>query len=117
MKTTVVAKLAKYLYDNFTGNFIGFVIGMASTRLVSHFFATRSIKNLWGLTSRKTVIDKTTFSNLEWAISILIGFVVFEIISKIIKTKMDEWIPKYKESFIRWMEKNRLYAGARNADL
>lgn len=117
MKLTVTKKLGKYLYDNFAGNFIGFMIGIASTRLVSHFFATRSIKNLWGLTSRKTVIDKTTFSNLEWAISVVIGFVVFEIISKSVKKKMDEWLPKYKEGFIRWMEKKRLYAGARNADM
>ena len=117
MKLTVAKKIGKYLYDNFAGNFIGFMIGIASTRLVSHFFATRSIKNLWGLTSRKTVIDKATFSNLEWAISVVIGFVVFEIISKAIKKKTDEWLPKYKGAFIRWMEKSRLYAGARNADM
>ncbi len=117
MKSTAGSKIAKYLYDNFTGNFIGFLIGMASTRIISHFFATRSIKNLWGLTSRKTVIDKATFSNLEWGISVLIGFIVFEVISKAIKKKMEEWIPLYRTSFIRWMEKRRLYAGARNADL
>jgi hypothetical protein len=117
MKLTETKKLAKYLFDNFAGNFIGFMIGIASTRLVSHFFATRSIKNLWGLTSRKTVIDKSTFSNLEWGISVVIGFIVFEIISKAVKKKMEVWVPKYKESFIQWMGKNRLYTNARNADL
>ena len=84
------------MYSNFTGNFVGFAIGMASTRLVSHFFTTRSIKNLWGLTASKTVVDKQTFIGMEWAVSIIIGFVVFEIISKWIKKKLDPVLQKYK---------------------
>jgi hypothetical protein len=84
------------MYSNFTGNFVGFAIGMASTRLVSYFFTTRSIKNLWGLTAKKTVVDKQTFSGMEWAISIIIGFIVFEIISKWIKKKLDPVLQKYK---------------------
>jgi hypothetical protein len=89
-------KFLQYVYSSYTGNFIGFAIGMASTRLVAHFFTTRSIKNLWGLTARKTVVDKQTFSFMEWAISIIIGFIVFEIISKWVKKKMDPVMQKYK---------------------
>lgn len=74
---------------------------MASTRLVSDFFTTRSIRNIWGLTARKTVVDKQTFHALEWMISILIGFIVFEIISKWIKKKAEEILPKYK--LTRWI--------------
>jgi hypothetical protein len=92
-----------YLYNKFAGNFLGFVIAMASTRLVSHFFTTRSIKNLWGLTARKTVIDRHTFNTLEWMISIVIGFIVFEIISKWAKKKMDEMLPKCKTYFSNWI--------------
>lgn len=94
-------KFIEYLLNNFIGNFLGFAIGMASTRLVAHFFTTRSIKNLWGLTARKTVVDKQTFNGLEWLIAIIIGFIVFEIISKWVKKKTDELLPKYK--FTRWM--------------
>ena len=97
-------KFLEYLFNNFTGNFIGFVIGMASTRLVSHFFTTRSIKNLWGLTTRKTVVDKQTYSALQWMISIVIGFIVFEVISKWIKKKTDELLPKYKAQFSNWID-------------
>lgn len=97
------SNLVKYLYDNFVGNFLGFIVGMASTRIVSHFFATRSIHNLWGLTAKKTIIDKKTYSNLEWIISVLIGFIVFEIISKWVKKKIDELMPKYKTSLMRRM--------------
>jgi hypothetical protein len=102
MKSSMQRKFLEYLYSNFVGNFLGFAIGMASTRLVSHFFTTRSIKNLWGLTARKTVIDKQTFHAMEWGIAILIGFIVFEIISKWIKRKMDELVAK-KAWLSRWM--------------
>jgi hypothetical protein len=86
-----------YVFDNYLGNFLGFIVGFTSSRLVSHFFTTRSIKNLWGLTARKTVVDKQTFSTMEWAVSILIGFIVFEIISKWAKKKMEPWLNKYKD--------------------
>jgi hypothetical protein len=96
MKNNTGQKFMQYVYSNYTGNFIGFAIGMASTRLVAHFFTTRSIKNLWGLTARKEVVDKQTFSFMEWAISIIIGFLVFEIISKYVKKKLDPYLLKYK---------------------
>lgn len=101
--------ILKYLYDQLTGNFIGFLIGVSASGLVSQFFETRSIKNLWGLTAKKTVVDKDTFSNLEWVLSILIGFVVFEIVTKVIKEKLEPNFPKYKHSFFRWIIKMELH--------
>ena len=106
---TLLQKLALYLYNNFLGNFIGFLIGFASTKLVAHFFATRSIRNLWGLTSKKTLLDKQTFSILEWSISIVIGFIVFEIISKGLKKKMDEQVPSFKMMVKNWYRKSQLF--------
>jgi undecaprenyl pyrophosphate phosphatase UppP len=114
MKNTLIQKLALYLYNNFLGNFLGFMIGMASTGLVSHYFATKSIKNLWGLTTRKTLVDKQTFNMMEWALSILIGFIVFEIVSKTVKKKMDEWIPSWKKALKSFMEKTSLLAPSNN---
>jgi hypothetical protein len=96
MKINASQKFLQYVYSNYTGNFIGFAIGMASTRLVKHFFTTRSIKNLWGITAKKTVVDKQTFSAMEWMISIIIGFLVFEIISKWVQKKMNPVLQKYK---------------------
>jgi hypothetical protein len=96
MKSNTGQKFMQYVYSNYTGNFIGFAIGMASTRLVAHFYTTRSIKNLWGLTARKEVVDRQTFSFMEWAISIIIGFLVFEIISKWVKKKLNPYLLKYK---------------------
>ena len=85
-----------YVFDNYIGNFLGFIVGFSSTHLVSHFFTTKSIKNLWGLTARKTVVDRDTFNMMEWAVSIMIGFIVFEVISKWVKKKMEPLMSKYK---------------------
>ena len=106
MKTVIAKKpgIFLYLYDKVTGTFIGFIIGMAATKMVSQFFTTRSIRNLWGLTANKHVIDKKTFSMLEWCISILIGFFVFEVMTKVVKKKFDEKISKHK--FNRWFIRN-----------
>jgi len=109
-------KFIQYLYNNFLGNFIGFAIGMASTRLVSHFFARRSIKNLWGLTTKKTSLDKKTYDNLEWIVALVIGFIVFEIISKGIKKKMDVWMPKYRTTVLQWLGRNKLYGRIRRVE-
>ncbi|MGN7723059.1 hypothetical protein [Chitinophaga sp. 22620] len=99
----VIRKFVEYIYNNYVGNFLGFVIGMASTRLVSHFFTTRSIRNLWGLTAHKTVVDKHTYTKMEWVVSIMIGFIVFELVSKWLKKKMNDVLPKYKAT--RWLVK------------
>jgi hypothetical protein len=91
--------ILRYLYDQLTGNFAGFLIGMSATGLVSRFFETRSIKNL---------VDKATFSNLEWILSIVIGFIVFEIFTKVIKERIDQNFPKYKVKVMRWMIANNI---------
>jgi len=103
----------RYLYDQLTGNFAGFIIGMSATGLVSQFFETRGFKNLWGLTSKKTVIDKDTFNNLEWIISIVIGFIAFEVFIKVIKEKLDKNLPTYRYKFLKWIVVNQWHSKLR----
>ena len=103
MKSNISSRLVSYMYSNFIGNFLGFVIGMLSTRLVAQFFTTKSIKNLWGLTAKKTVVDRDTLHAFEWMISIVVGFIVFEIISVWIQKKADGFLPKYK--LTNWLVK------------
>jgi hypothetical protein len=93
----------KYLYDQLTGNFAGFIVGMSATGLVSNFFETRSIRNLWGIASKKTIVDKDTFHALQWIISIVIGFIVFEIMTKVVKEKIDRYFPLLRVKFFRWI--------------
>jgi hypothetical protein len=101
-------RILKYLYDQLTGNFAGFIVGMSATGLVSNFFETRSFKNLWGIASKKTIVDKDTFHTLEWIISIVIGFVVFEIMTKVVKEKIDRYFPLYKYKVLRWFVRNEI---------
>lgn len=108
--------IKKYLYDQLTGNFAGFLIGISATSLVSQFFETRSLKNLWGLSAKKTVVDKDTFSSLEWAISILIGFIAFEIMTRVVKEKIDRYYPLYKFSILRWLIRKNLHVRLRTYD-
>jgi hypothetical protein len=103
MKKNSSKSLLRYFYDSLTGSFMGFLIGTSTAGLVSHFFATRSIHNLWGLTSRKTLLDKNTYSMVEWFVSVMIGFLVFEIISKYLKRWMDMLIPRLKIRLFRWL--------------
>ncbi len=103
MNKEKIIKLSEYLFDKITGTFTGFVIGLWAARLVAHFFATRSIKNLWGIASRKTVVDKQTYSILEWAASVLIGYIVFEIVVRVIRKRLDPWLDVQKVKFRKWM--------------
>jgi hypothetical protein len=100
--------ISKYLFDQLTGNFLGFLVGLSASGLVSKFFATRSIKNLWGIASKKTVIDKDTFSMLEWIISIIVGFIVFEIITKIVRERIARSYPAFKVTVFRYLIRKNL---------
>jgi hypothetical protein len=91
-----------YLAEQFVGRFTGFIIGLWASSLVSHFFTTRSIHNLWGLTSKKTVVSKQTLTNLEWIASVLIGYIVFEIVLRIMKNKIAPWSAKFRFRVLRW---------------
>ena len=103
MKYSHLRKILLYLYNSLTGSFLGFLVGTAAAGLMSRYFTTRSIHNLWGLTAKKTVIGKQAYSHLEWIISIIIGFIVFEIITKVLKKKLDEQLPIIKFRIMRWM--------------
>jgi len=96
--------LLTYLYGILSGRLLGFVVGTWASTLVSHFFETKSFKNLWGLRAKKTIISKSAFSELEWVASILIGFIVFEIFEKILKEKFQTHGPIYYRNTISYLE-------------
>jgi hypothetical protein len=103
-----------YLSDQFLGSFTGFVIGIWASSLVSHFFATRSIKNLWGLTSRKTVVDKQTFTMMEWLASAIVGYVVFEVVLRIMKDQLLPRVAIIRFRFLRLMIRTGWHIRLRN---
>jgi hypothetical protein len=95
--------LFNYLSDQFIGRFTGFIVGLWASQLVHHFFTTRSIHNLWGLTAKKTVVSKQTFGNLEWIASVLIGYLAFEIVARIVRKKVDPWLSTMRFRLFRRM--------------
>jgi hypothetical protein len=115
MKYLSRKNIAKYVYNQLTGNFAGFIVGVSASGLVSRFFETRSIRNLWGITSKKTVISKENFAALEWIISIVIGFIVFEIMTRVVKERLDRKVPALRIKLYRWIHRNRLKQRSREA--
>ena len=109
MKKQQPKNVFRYLTDQFMGTFTGFIIGIWASSLVSHFFATRSIKNLWGLTAKKTLVDKQTFTALEWLASVIVGYLVFEIAVRFIKSQVIPRIAVFRLRFIRLMIKTGWY--------
>ena len=80
--------LSRYAYNQFKGNFLGFIVGTSAARVVSTFFETRKISNLWGLTARKTIVSGDTFRLLEWFCALVVGFIAFEIVNNLVKEKL-----------------------------
>lgn len=80
------------------------MVGTWASTIVSQFFETRSLKNLWGLSAKKTIISKTAFNELEWLVSVLIGFIVFEIFEKILKEKFQTQGPLFYRNAIAFLE-------------
>ena len=79
--------VAQYAYNQFKGHFLGFIAGTSATSLVSTFFETRKISNLWGLTARKTVVSGDTFRFLQWFCALVVGFIAFEVVNNLVKEK------------------------------
>jgi FtsH-binding integral membrane protein len=103
MKKQSLKSLFNYLSNQFIGRLTGFIIGLWASQLVHHFFTTRSIRNLWGLTAKKTVVSKQTFGNLEWIASVLIGYIVFEMVLRILKDRVEPWLSALRFRLLRRM--------------
>lgn len=79
MKTS---KTVKTLTEELIANAVGWLAGLLSVDLLSHFFAVRSWKNAWGLFSRKATVSAETFSVLEWVVTAVIGFAVLIVVNR-----------------------------------
>jgi len=88
MEKNKIKKHSKTLFQEIISNAIGWIAGLLSVDLLSHFFAVRSWKNGWGLFSRKTMIDADTFNVIEWVLTAILGFVVLFTVNKLILKRM-----------------------------
>ncbi|GAL85213.1 hypothetical protein MYP_2442 [Sporocytophaga myxococcoides] len=106
--------LLNYLYSILSGRLLGFVVGTWASTVVSHFFETKSLKNLWGLKAKKTIISKSAFAELEWIVSILIGFIVFEIFEKVLKEKFQTHGSVYYRNTLTFLEEKGILQKVRD---
>ena len=90
-----------YLKGQALGQFIGFYVGISSTGLVSQFFETRQLSNLWGILASKPILDEQTFNVLERIVAVVIGFVIFEIVSRNLNPLIARWKPLVAEGIAR----------------
>ncbi len=88
MEKKKIQKHSKTLLQEIVSNAIGWIAGLLSVDLLSHFFAVRSWKNGWGLFSRKTMIDADTFNAIEWILTATLGFFVLFTVNKLIVKRM-----------------------------
>jgi hypothetical protein len=90
-------KIFKYLIEAFAERFIGFIVGIWASGIISLFFETRGLNNLWGLTAHKTILRKATYEELEWWVSAIVGFMVYEMVNQFIRKKFSGYIRQFEE--------------------
>ncbi|MES2567885.1 MAG: hypothetical protein V4565_13515 [Bacteroidota bacterium] len=70
------------------GNLVGFAVGVLITNSFTHYVTERrSAKNLFGLVGRKKVLVNDTPEWIQYSLSILLGFIVVEIINHFFASK------------------------------
>lgn len=70
------------------GNLVGFAVGVLITNSFTHYVTERrSVKNLFGLAGRKKVLVNETPEWVQYGLSILLGFIVLELINHFFESK------------------------------
>jgi hypothetical protein len=49
---------------------------------------------LWGLTAKKAVVSGDTFRFLEWFCALVVGFIAFEVVNKLVQEKLSVQLGK-----------------------
>ncbi|HSZ24173.1 MAG TPA: hypothetical protein VK766_00560 [Cytophagaceae bacterium] len=81
-------KMIDFLLGEILGRFVGFIVGMWSTSMFSKVvYEKKGIKNLFGLAGRKKIVVNTTPEWLQFTISIIVGFIMLELVSYFFKNK------------------------------
>jgi hypothetical protein len=73
------------IFEEIFTNAIGWIAGLLSVDLLKMFFIEKKWINAWGIFSKKTAVNSTTFSILEWTLTAVIGFMVMCAISFLAK--------------------------------
>lgn len=89
-------RIKKFILQQALGNLVGFTVGMWVTTTFSHNVLERkNIKNLFGIVKRKDVLVNDIPHWMQVGISILVGFIVLELINYFFQTKQYLLLWKY----------------------
>ncbi len=81
-------RIKKFILQQALGNLVGFTVGMWVTTTFSHSVLERkNIKNLFGIVKRKNILVNDIPHWMQVGISILVGFIVLELINYFFQTK------------------------------
>ncbi len=81
-------RIKNFIFRQALGNLVGFTVGMWVTTTFSHSVLERkSIKNLFGIVKRKNVVVDEIPHWMQVGLSILVGFIVLELINYFFQTK------------------------------
>ena len=79
-------KLQGLCVNTALGNFVGYVAGSLVTLLTTyHTVERRGFKNLFGILPRHSVVVHRLPKWIEWALSILLGYLVMELVRYIFR--------------------------------
>lgn len=89
-------RIKNFILKQALGNLVGFTVGMWVTTSFTHTVLERkNIKNLFGIVKRKNVLVDEIPHWLQVGISILVGFIVLELINYFFQTKQYLVLWKY----------------------
>ena len=81
-------RIKSFIFRQALGNLVGFTVGMWVTTTFSHSVLERKdIKNLFGIIRRKNVVVDDIPHWMQVGLSILVGFIVLELINYFFQTK------------------------------
>lgn len=81
-------RIKKFILQQALGNLVGFTVGMWVTTTFSHSVLERkNINNLFGIVRRKSVLVNDIPHWMQVGLSILVGFIVLELINYFFQTK------------------------------
>lgn len=89
------------LIQDLIGNAISYGIAILVSSTLHHFFAVKSVRNLWGIIGKKkgkVMIDSDTYAWLDWVLTFIVALFVFTIVDHAMDYIFD-WLRKQKKEY------------------
>lgn len=81
-------KIKEYFINEMLGRLVGFIVGISTSSLFTKVvYEKKGLNNLFGLAKRKKIVVNTTPEWLQFVFSLIVGYVMLELVNYIIKYK------------------------------